>query len=84
MIYTVKTVVGRENIVLDAIASKSKTMETNIQSLVHPEEIKGYIFIEGDLKDIEKIIQAIPANSRASRGSGRPSRSLTVLPRRLP
>ena len=60
MIYTVKTVVGRENIVLDAIATKVKTQSLDIQALVHPEEIKGYIFIEGDLKDVEKVIQMIP------------------------
>ncbi|MEM5844365.1 MAG: transcription elongation factor Spt5 [Candidatus Aenigmatarchaeota archaeon] len=60
MIYTVKTVVGRENIVAEAIASKAKTNNLNIKALVHPEEIKGYIFVEGDVKDIEKAIQAIP------------------------
>ncbi|MEM5794377.1 MAG: transcription elongation factor Spt5 [Candidatus Aenigmatarchaeota archaeon] len=60
MIYTVKTVVGRENIVMEAIASKARTQNLNIQSLVHPEEIKGYVFVEGDIKDIEKAVQAIP------------------------
>lgn len=60
MIYTVKTVVGRENIVLDSIATKVKSRELEIQALVHPEEIKGYIFVEGDLKDIEKAVQMVP------------------------
>jgi transcriptional antiterminator NusG len=60
MIYSVKTVVGRENVVMEAIAAKAKTENLNIQSLFHPEEIKGYIFIEGDLKEIEKAIQMIP------------------------
>ena len=60
MIYTVKTVVGRENIVADAMASKSKTENLNIFSIVHPEEIRGYIFVEGDLKDIEKLLQMVP------------------------
>jgi len=60
MIYTVKTVVGRENIVLDSIASKVKSKNLGIQALVHPEEIKGYIFIEGNLKDIEKAVQMVP------------------------
>lgn len=60
MIYTVKTVVGRENIVLDSLASKTKSQSLNIQVLVHPEEIKGYIFIEGDVKDIEKALQMVP------------------------
>lgn len=60
IIYTVKTVVGRENIVLESIASKIKSHAFNIQSLFHPEEIKGYIFVEGDIKDIEKSVQMIP------------------------
>lgn len=60
MIYTVKTVVGRENIVLDSIATKAKVNNLSIQSLVHPEEIKGYVFVEGDIKDIEKAVQMIP------------------------
>jgi transcription termination/antitermination protein NusG len=60
LIYTVKTVVGRENIVIESISSKAKTQSLSIQSLVHPEEIKGYIFIEGELKDVEKAVQMIP------------------------
>lgn len=60
MIYTIKTVVGRENIVLDSISSKAKSQNLIIQSIVHPEEIKGYVFIEGDLKDIERAVQMVP------------------------
>ena len=43
MIYTVKTVVGRENIVADSIVAKSKAEGIVLQSIVHPEEIKGYL-----------------------------------------
>lgn len=60
MIYTIKTVVGRENIVLDSIASKASSQGLGIQALVHPEEIKGYVFIEGNMQDIEKAVQAVP------------------------
>jgi transcriptional antiterminator NusG len=60
MIYTVKTVVGRENIVIDAIASKAKSEGLAIQSVFHPEEIRGYVFIEGEIKDVEKVVQMIP------------------------
>jgi len=59
MIYTIKTVIGRENIVMEMIAARSKEENLNIQSLVHPEEIKGYIFVEGDLKDIENATKAM-------------------------
>lgn len=60
MIYTIKTVVGRENIVLDAIAAKIKIENLNIQSLVHPEEIKGYVFVEGDISAVERAVQMVP------------------------
>ena len=60
MIYTIKTVVGRENIVIDSITSKAKAEGIIIQSAFHPEEIRGYVFIEGDIKEIEKVIQMVP------------------------
>lgn len=60
MIYTVKTVVGRENIVADSMTSKSNSENLNIYSIVHPEEIRGYIFVEGDIRDIEKALQMVP------------------------
>ena len=60
MIYSIKTVVGRENVVMEAVAAKAKTENLNIQSLFHPEEIKGYVFVEGDIKDIERAIQMVP------------------------
>ena len=60
MIYTIKTVVGRENIVADSIAIKTKTEQLNISSLVHPEEIRGYLFIEGEPEDIGKVVKMVP------------------------
>jgi len=60
MIFTVKTVVGRENVVLDAIASKVRSENLGVQALVHPEEIKGYVFIEGSVEDVEKAVKAVP------------------------
>lgn len=60
MIYTVKTVVGRENVVLDAIASRVRSESLAVQALVHPEEIKGYVFIEGNVDDVEKAVKGLP------------------------
>lgn len=60
MIYTVKTVVGRENIVIDSMAAKAKTQSLDIKALVHAEEIKGYVFVEGEIRDVEKVIQMVP------------------------
>lgn len=60
MIYTVKTVVGRENITTELIAAKAKSEGLRIDALIHPEEIKGYVFVEGNISDVEKSIQNIP------------------------
>jgi len=60
MIYAVKTIVGRENVVLEAIMNKGKSLGLDIKAGVHPEELKGYILIEGDLSDIEKVVKTIP------------------------
>lgn len=60
MIYTIKTVVGRENVVLDAISSKVKSENLQIKAIAHPEEIKGYLFIEGDVTDMEKATAMVP------------------------
>jgi len=60
MIYTVKTIIGRENLVVDGISSKAKINELDIKALIHPEEIRGYVFVEGDMRDIEKVIKEIP------------------------
>ena len=59
-LYTIKTVVGRENIAIDAIATRAQMDKLMINVVMRPEEIKGYIFIDGDLTDIEKVVQAVP------------------------
>ncbi len=60
MIYTIKTVVGRENVVIDAIVSKSRAENLMIQALVHAEEIKGYVFVEGNEEDVERAVKGLP------------------------
>lgn len=60
MIYTIKTVVGRENVVIDAIASKVRVENLMISAIMHPEEIKGYVFVEGNVDDIEKAAKSLP------------------------
>jgi len=60
MIYAIKTIIGRENVVLEAMSGKVKTRSLGIKAMVSPEEIKGYVFIEGELQDIENLIKEIP------------------------
>lgn len=60
MIYAVKTIIGREGVVLESIAGKVKARALDIKAMVHPEEIRGYVFIEGELRDIETVTREIP------------------------
>ena len=60
MIYAVKTIIGRENVVMEAIANKAKMNNLAVKAVVHPEEIKGYIFVEGEFKDIQDIVKEVP------------------------
>lgn len=60
MIYAVKTIIGRENVVIEAMAGKARAQGLDVKAMVHPEEIRGYVFIEGELRDIEGMIREIP------------------------
>ena len=56
MIYAVKTIIGRENITMKSIQGRVLEEGIPIKAIVHPEELKGYIFIEGELDDIERAV----------------------------
>ncbi|MBU0530493.1 MAG: transcription elongation factor Spt5, partial [Nanoarchaeota archaeon] len=59
MIYTIRTTSGREDIVIDLLTTKLSTSDLNVKSVFHPAEIKGYIFIEGELGDIHKAMKGL-------------------------
>ena len=60
MILTIRTTVGRENAVMETLNKKVKYTKVEIKSIFHPDELRGYIFIEGESPVIEKIIQGVP------------------------
>jgi len=60
MLLAVRTTTGRENIVIDSLTTKIKNENIAVKALVHPEELRGYIFIEGDLSVIEQAIKGVP------------------------
>ena len=60
MIATIRTTSGRENTVLESISGKISKTAVPVKSLLYVEEIRGYIFIEGDINDIEAGIKGIP------------------------
>ena len=59
MIYAVRTTSGRESVVLEAIAIRIQAKKIPIKSLFRIEELKGYIFIEGEPDDVEAALKGI-------------------------
>jgi len=60
MIRTIRTTVGRENAVIETLASKAKNSGLDIRCIFYPAELKGYIFLEGDEEAINQIIKTVP------------------------
>jgi len=59
MIYAVRTIGGKEEIVVEQIANKAIANGLQIYSVFKIEEMKGYVFVEGELEDIEIIIKDV-------------------------
>jgi len=60
MIATIRTTSGRENSILESVSGRVKRSAVPIKSLFLTEEIRGYIFIEGEINDIEAAIKGVP------------------------
>jgi transcription termination/antitermination protein NusG len=60
MIATIRTTTGRENVVIDSVTTRISTQNIPIKALFHPEELRGYVFIEGEVEEIEAAIKGIP------------------------
>ncbi|OYT42706.1 MAG: transcription elongation factor Spt5 [Candidatus Aenigmarchaeota archaeon ex4484_224] len=59
-IYAIKTIVGRERVTMKGIKGRVIEENLDIKAIVHPEELKGYIFIEGEIDEIEKAVANMP------------------------
>ena len=61
MIFTVRTTVGQEPVVMDMLYHKAKSEELSVYSLVEMADLKGYILIETDSKkSAELLIHNVP------------------------
>ncbi len=61
MILALRTTVGRERMALDAIEAKVKSKNLAVKAVFSPAELKGYIFIEAEKRDIiEEAIKGLP------------------------
>ncbi len=59
-VYAIRTIGGKEEILIDIIANKSIENNLQIYSAFRIEEIKNYVFIEGEEEDVIKIVREIP------------------------
>lgn len=57
MILTARTTRGREKTAINALESKVKGKNVDVRAVFHPEDLQGYIFIEGDESDIRDVAQ---------------------------
>lgn len=64
MILTARTTRGREKTAIKEIQTSVKSDNRDIAAVFHPEELKGYIFIEGK----ESEIKQLSSDSRHLRG----------------
>ncbi|MEM7813616.1 MAG: transcription elongation factor Spt5 [Candidatus Aenigmatarchaeota archaeon] len=60
MIETIRTTTGREGVVIDAIVTRIKNKKLPIKSVFFTEDLRGYVFLEGEADDIEAAIKGIP------------------------
>ena len=60
MILTIRTTVGRENAIIDALESRIKGGNLDIKCIFYPGELKGYIFLEGNEEVIDEVIKTVP------------------------
>jgi len=60
MIATIRTTTGRENVVIDSLTTKIHNERIHVKAIFHPEELRGYIFVEGEAEEIEQAIKSVP------------------------
>ena len=56
-IYALRTTTGREDIAIDLLSTRIRAEALDVKALFHPAEIKGYIFVEGNIASVHKAAQ---------------------------
>ena len=61
MITTIRTTTGRESVVIDALVTRIKNKKLPIKSVFCMEELRGYVFLEGETEEqVEAAVKGIP------------------------
>ena len=59
MILTARTTRGREKTAINSLRSKIKNSDRDIKAVFHPDDLKGYIFLEGKESDIRDLVSDV-------------------------
>jgi len=59
MIFAIRTIVGREEVVLESLYNRAIKNNIPVKAIIHPQEIKGYVFVEGDLENVKELIKGV-------------------------
>jgi len=59
MIFAIRTIVGREEVVLESLYNRAIKNNIPVKAIMHPQEIKGYVFVEGDLESVKELIKGV-------------------------
>jgi len=59
MILTARTTRGREKTAINSLRSKIKNSDRDIRAVFHPDDLKGYIFLEGKEPDIRDLVSEV-------------------------
>lgn len=60
MIIPIRVVIGREKIALEYLEKEVKLRNLDISAILFLEDLKGFIFLEGEEEDINKAIYGAP------------------------
>ncbi|MFN7991920.1 MAG: transcription elongation factor Spt5 [Candidatus Micrarchaeia archaeon] len=60
MIHTIRVTSGQEKIIAEILMKKARAEKLDVYSLVHVENVKGYLFVEAvDENTVVKLIQKV-------------------------
>ena len=59
MILTARTTRGREKTAINSLRSKIKNSDKDVKAVFHPDDLKGYIFLEGKESDIRDLVSEV-------------------------
>lgn len=59
MILTARTTRGREKTAINALKSTIRSEDFDIKAVFHPDDLKGYVFIEGKESDIRDLASEV-------------------------